>query len=64
MSDKTVTDGPIMHPGQSARTLKMNFTKPGTLRFLWFATGERSAPEGRTVCAWSRTILFSPSDSP
>jgi hypothetical protein len=64
MSDKTVVDGPIVHPGWSARTLEMNFTKLGTFGFLWFATGERSAPEGRTVRAWSRTILFSPSYSP
>jgi hypothetical protein len=30
MSDKAVVDGPAVHPGQSARTLKMNFTKPVT----------------------------------
>jgi hypothetical protein len=38
MSDKTVADGSIVHPEQFARTLKMNFTKPGTFGFLWFAT--------------------------
>jgi hypothetical protein len=30
MSDKAVADGPIVHPGWSARTLKMHFTEPVT----------------------------------
>jgi hypothetical protein len=30
ISDKIVADGPIVHPGRSARTLKMNFTEPVT----------------------------------
>jgi hypothetical protein len=39
MSDKAVADGLAMHPGQSVRTLKMNFIKPVTFRFLWFSMG-------------------------
>jgi hypothetical protein len=38
-------DGPAMHPRQSARMLKMNFTEPITFRFLWFSMGGWSAPE-------------------
>jgi hypothetical protein len=34
ISDKAVADGPTMHPGQSARMLKMNFTEPITFRFF------------------------------
>jgi hypothetical protein len=44
MSDKAVTDGPIMHPGRSARTLKMNFAKPVTYGFFWFFNDQ-------TVCS-------------
>jgi hypothetical protein len=36
MSDKAVADGPAVHPGQSARTLKMNFTEPVTFGFFLF----------------------------
>jgi hypothetical protein len=36
MSDKAVTDGPVVHLGRSVRTLKMNFTKPVTFGFFWF----------------------------
>jgi hypothetical protein len=36
MSDKPVADGLAMHPGRSARTLKMNFTKPVTFGVFWF----------------------------
>jgi hypothetical protein len=57
MSDKAVTDGPSVHPGRSARTLKMNFTESVTFGvFLVF--------NDRTVRAWSRTVLASPSDGP
>jgi hypothetical protein len=44
MPDKVVTDGPAVHPGRSARTLKMNFTEPVTFGFLWFFNE-------RTVCS-------------
>jgi hypothetical protein len=44
MSDKEVTNDLAMHPGRSARTLKMNFTELGTFGvFLVF--------NGRTVRA-------------
>jgi hypothetical protein len=32
ISDKTVVDGPVVHPGRSARTLKMNFYRTHHLR--------------------------------
>jgi hypothetical protein len=35
MSDKAVTNGPVVHPGQSARMLKMHFIEPVTSRFFW-----------------------------
>jgi hypothetical protein len=56
MSDKAVADGPVMHPGRSARTLKMHFTIPVTFGVFRFFNG-------RTVRAWSQTVLASPSDS-
>jgi hypothetical protein len=34
MSDKVVVDGPAVHPGRSARTLKMHFTEPLTFGFF------------------------------
>jgi hypothetical protein len=36
MSDKAVIDGSVVHPGRSARTLKMHFTEPVTFGFFWF----------------------------
>jgi hypothetical protein len=37
MSDKAVADGPVVHPGRSARTLKIHFTEPVTFGvFLFF----------------------------
>jgi hypothetical protein len=57
MLDKVVADGPAVHPRQSARTLKMNFTEPVTFGFFWFFND-------RTVRAWFRTVLASPSDGP
>jgi hypothetical protein len=36
MSDKAITDGPAVHPGRFARTLKMHFTEPITFEFFWF----------------------------
>jgi hypothetical protein len=54
MSDKAVTDGSAMHPGRSARTLKMNFTEPITFGFFWFFNDRTVRARGRTVRAWSR----------
>jgi hypothetical protein len=36
MSNKVVADGPAVHPGRSARTLKMHFTEPVTFGVFWF----------------------------
>jgi hypothetical protein len=36
MLDKAVADGPAVHPGRSARTLNMHFTKPVTFGFFWY----------------------------
>jgi hypothetical protein len=44
MSGKVVVDGSVVHPGQSARTLKMNCTEPVTFGLLWFCNDW-------TVCA-------------
>jgi hypothetical protein len=43
MSDKAVTDGLVVHPGRSTRTLKIHFTEPVTFGFFWFSPIERSA---------------------
>jgi PPE-repeat protein len=43
----------------SAWMLKILFTEFGTFVFFSFSTGERSAPEGQTVCASSQMVLFS-----
>jgi hypothetical protein len=43
MSDKAVEDGPVVHPGRSARMLKLHFTEPVTFGFFWFSPTERSA---------------------
>jgi hypothetical protein len=37
VSDKAVVDGLVVHPGRSARTLKLHFTKPVTFEFFWFS---------------------------
>jgi hypothetical protein len=34
VSDKAVADGPVVHPGWFARTLKIHFTEPVTFRFF------------------------------
>jgi hypothetical protein len=34
--DKAIADGLAMHPGRSARTLKMHFTEPVAFGFFWF----------------------------
>jgi hypothetical protein len=39
MLDKAVMDGLAVHPGWSARTLKMHFTEPITFVFFWFLNG-------------------------
>jgi hypothetical protein len=49
MSGWAVVDGPAVHPGQSAKTLKMHFIEPVAFEFFWFLNG-------RTVRAWGRTI--------
>jgi hypothetical protein len=50
MSDKEVADSPAVHPGWSARTLKMHFTEPITFGFfLVFSTSGRSAPEAEQI---------------
>jgi hypothetical protein len=48
MSDKAVADGPVVHPGRSARTLKIHFTEPVTFGFFWFhrPDGPRLRPDG------------------
>jgi hypothetical protein len=59
LSDKVVADGPIVHPGRSARMLKMHFTEPVTFRFSGFSTTGRSAPEaGRPAVGIGRCSLL------
>jgi hypothetical protein len=64
MSDKAIADGLVVHPGQSARTLKMHFTKPVTFGVFCFFNDRTVHAYGRTVCAWSRTVLAFPWDDP
>jgi hypothetical protein len=45
MSDKAVADGSAVHPGRSARTLKMHFTEPVTFKFFWFSTSGQFVPQ-------------------
>jgi hypothetical protein len=52
MSDKAVADGPVVHPGRSARTLKIHFTEPVTFRFFWFS------PIGRSTLGLGRCSLL------
>jgi hypothetical protein len=42
MSDKAVADGLVVHPGRSARTLKIHFSEPVTFGFFWFSPTRRS----------------------
>jgi hypothetical protein len=59
MSDKAVADGPVVHPGRSARRLKIHFTEPGTFEFFWFSPTGRSAPEaGRSAFGLGRCSLL------
>jgi hypothetical protein len=49
MSDKAVADGPVVHLGRSARTLKMHFTEPITFGFFLVfqrPDGPRLVPDG------------------
>jgi hypothetical protein len=64
MSDKVVANGPAVHHGQSARTLKMHFTEPVTFGFFLFFNDRTVRAWGRMVRAWSRTLLASPLDGP
>jgi hypothetical protein len=57
MADKAVADSPVVHPGWSARTLKMHFIEHITFGVFWFFND-------RTVRAWSRMVLVFPSDGP
>jgi hypothetical protein len=60
MSVKAVIDGLAMHPGRSARTLKMHFTELVTFGFFWvFSTTRRSAPKvGRSELGLERFSLL------
>jgi hypothetical protein len=59
MSDKAVADGPVVHPGRSARTLKLHFTEPVTFGFFWFSPTRRSTPEaGRSALGLGRCLLL------
>jgi hypothetical protein len=64
MSDKAVADGTVVYPGRSARMLKMYFTEPVSFGSFLFFNSRTIRTRGRTVRAWSRTVLASPSDSP
>jgi hypothetical protein len=64
MSGKAVADDPVVHPGRSVRTLKMNYTEPVTFGFFWFYNDWTFRAWVRTVRAWSRTVLAFWSDGP
>jgi hypothetical protein len=58
-SDKAVMDVLVVHPGRSARTLKIHFTEPVTFGCFWFSPTGRSAPEGeRSVLRLGRCSLL------
>jgi hypothetical protein len=46
MSDKAAVDGPTAHPGRSVRTLKLNFTEPGTFGFFLVFNGRLVCTKG------------------
>jgi hypothetical protein len=52
MSGTAVADGPVVHPGQSARTLKIHFTEPVTFGF------SGSSPTGRSALGLGRCSLL------
>jgi hypothetical protein len=60
MLDKAVADGPAVHPGRSARKLKMHFTEPITFGvFSGFSMVGRSALEvGRSELGLGRCSLL------
>jgi hypothetical protein len=59
MSGTAVADGPVVHPGRSARTLIIYFTEPVTFEFFWFFTTGQSAPEaGRSALGLGRCSLL------
>jgi hypothetical protein len=61
MSDKAVTDGPAVHPGRSARTLKMHFTEPVTFEFfLVFQRADipRLRPDGPSLVSNGALFCF------
>jgi hypothetical protein len=59
MSGTTVADDPVMHPGRSARTLKIHFTEPVTFGFSGSSPTERSAPEAeRSALGLGRCSLL------
>jgi hypothetical protein len=52
MSDKAVEDGPVVHPGRSARMLKLHFTEHVTFGFFLFS------PTGRSARGLGRCLLL------
>jgi hypothetical protein len=59
MSDKSVTDDPIVHPGRSTRTLKYILSNPSPSSVSGFSTTERSVPEaGRSTLGHGRCSLL------
>jgi hypothetical protein len=57
-------DGPAVHPGQSARMLKMHFIEPTTFEVFCLFNERTVHAWGRTVRAWFQMVLSSSSDSP
>ena len=61
MLDKAVPDSPAMHPGRSARTLKMHFIEPVTFGFFWFFNNwtvrDTRVRLGQEHCKKSFTLL-------
>jgi hypothetical protein len=59
MSDKSVTDGPVVHSGRSARTLKIHFIEPVTFGFFWSSlTGRSVLKAGRSMLGLERCPLL------
>jgi hypothetical protein len=59
MSDKADADGPVVHPGRSARTLKLHYTEPVTFLVFWFSPTGRSVPEvGRSTLGLGQCSLL------
>jgi hypothetical protein len=52
-------DGPVVHPGRSARPSIIHFSEPVTFGFFGFLPTGRSAPEaGRSARGLGRSLLF------